>query len=237
MHSFRVGGSSLPTFERSVNKRRCCLSRLDRVPPRSVSVLYSIATGSLVSLFRRFPRLRAEGRKRGGRKSGGEGDRRLCPRFHVMQKVGPVCFDVSFPAAAVKSRITAAVRHRGCPPTCSRFMRISAGVHFDPRSTCLLLFFLCARRFLSSPQLSRIGYKRRHLILNKGNDFICFSHLLQRSFFLFLRRKIYRVINHVDIHISCSFVHFFNFYVYRSSMHFFSICHLYVMYRSDSQQF
>lgn len=97
MHSFRVGGSSLPTFERSVNKRRCCLSRLDRVPPRSVSVLYSIATGSLVSLFRRFPRLRAEGRKRGGRKSGGEGDRRLCPRFHVMQKVGPVCFDVSFP--------------------------------------------------------------------------------------------------------------------------------------------
>lgn len=180
------------------------------------------------------------GRKEEGRKelfSGGEGDRRLCPRFHVMQKVGPVCFDVSFPAAAVKSRITAAVWNRGCPPTCSRFMRISAGVHFDPRSTCLLLFFLCARRFLSSPQLSRIGYKRRHLILNKGNDFICFSHLLQRSFFLFLRRKIYRVINHVDIHISCSFVHFFNFYVYRSSMHFFSICHLYVMYRSDSQQF
>lgn len=115
----------------------------------------------------------------------------------------------------------------------ANFSRCSlrSAIHVPPS------FFLCARRFLSSPQLSRIGYKRRHLILNKGNDFICFSHLLQRSFFLFLPRKIYRVINHVDIHISCSFVHFFNFYVYRSSMHFFSICHLYVMYRSDSQQF
>lgn len=177
------------------------------------------------------------GRKEEGRKE--EWRRRRSSPLSPFSRYAesPVCFDVSFPAAAVKSRITAAVWNRGCPPTCSRFMRISAGVHFDPRSTCLLLFFLCVRRFLSSPQLSRIGYKRRHLILNKGNDFICFSHLLQRSFFLFLPRKIYRVINHVDIHISCSFVHFFNFYVYRSSMHFFSICHLYVMYRSDSQQF
>lgn len=109
MHSFRVGGSSLPTFERSVNKSRSCLSRLDRVPPRSVSVLYSIATGSLVSLFRLLSAFKG-GRKRRGEeerveekaivffieeivvaKTNVEDNGRLCPRFHVMQKVGPVC--------------------------------------------------------------------------------------------------------------------------------------------------
>lgn len=85
MRSFRVGGTSLPTFESSVNKsvQVFCLSRPDRVPPRSVSVLYSIVAGSLVSLFRPLSAFK------GGRKSGGD-RRRTAASVPVMQKVGPV---------------------------------------------------------------------------------------------------------------------------------------------------
>lgn len=64
-------------------ERTSCLSRPDRVPPRSVSVLYSIAAGSLVSLFRPLSAFK------GGRKSGGD-RRRTVASVPVMQKVGPV---------------------------------------------------------------------------------------------------------------------------------------------------
>lgn len=64
-------------------ERTSCLSRPDRVPPRSVSVLYSIVAGSLVSLFRPLSAFK------GGRKSGGD-RRRTAASVPVMQKVGPV---------------------------------------------------------------------------------------------------------------------------------------------------
>lgn len=149
-------------------------------------VLYSIATGSLVSLFRCFPRLRAE-RGRRGRKSGGGGEKaifigdrcrirdktnvepRLCPRFHVLCRKfvrcarafdrlvscgGCSCREIADHGRGVKSRLSSAV------PTCSRFVRISAGVSIrGPRAFFIFFFFSfsCARRFLFSPQLSRIG--------------------------------------------------------------------------------
>ena len=67
-------------------------------------------------------------------------------------------------------------------------MRISAGVQLDPRdprASSFFFFFLCVRRFLFSPQLSRIGYKGSHLITNKGNDIDFASHICSNVFFFF----------------------------------------------------
>lgn len=120
-------------------------------------------------------------------------------------------------------------------------MRISAGVQLDPRdprASSFFFFFLCVRRFLFSPQLSRIGYKGSHLITNKGNDIDFASHICSNVFFFFSPSSRDLSSNqscgHPYFKESCSFVYFFNFYAYRSSMHFFGICYLYVSLRFEA---
>lgn len=224
MRSFRVGGTSLPTFESSVNKsvQVFCLSRPDRVPPRSVSVLYSIAAGSLVSLFRPLSAFK------GGRKSGGD-RRRTAASVPVMQKVGPVraslrCL-VSWPVQLPWNRGSrprceiAAVLQPAALVSCEFqpvFSSIRA-IHVPPPSS--FFFYACADFF---SRLSFLESDIKEATWSRTKETISILLLtFARTFFFFflLRREIYRAINHVDIHISRSHAPLFIFSIFTRTVH------------------
>lgn len=175
----------------------------------------------------------------------------LSPFSRFMQKVRPVCaslrssrflWRVQLPwnrGSRPRCEIAAVL---GCPNLLS--FRANFSRCFDPRSTCLLYFFFffsfsCARRFLFSPQLSRIGWwNEGSWSRTKEMISIFASHAFERFFFLSFVVQIYRAINHVDTRscfmLLCLFFQFLP--LYEPCISLISFC-LYTMHRSDSQQF
>lgn len=203
-------------------ERTSCLSRPDRVPPRSVSVLYSIAAGSLVSLFRPLSAFK------GGRKSGGD-RRRTVASVPVMQKVGPVraslrCL-VSWPVQLPWNRGSrprceiAAVLQPAALVSCEFqpvFSSIRA-IHVPPPSS--FFFYACADFF---SRLSFLESDIKEATWSRTKETISILLLtFARTFFFFflLRREIYRAINHVDIHISRSHAPLFIFSIFTRIVH------------------
>lgn len=219
-------------------ERTSCLSRPDRVPPRSVSVLYSIVAGSLVSLFRPLSAFK------GGRKSGGD-RRRTAASVPVMQKVGPVraslrCL-VSWPVQLPWNRGSrprceiAAVLQPAALVSCEFqpvFSSIRA-IHVPPPS---FFFYACADFF---SRLSFLESDIKEATWSRTKETISVLLLtFARTFFFFFPSSRDLSSNqscrHPYFKESCSFVYFFNFYAYRSSMHFFGICYLYVSLRFEA---